>query len=153
AIAVRTGSTPVPDATTWTAFAPIASAGPLTLSSQYIQYRAVLSSASAAVTPRLDDIIITTAHAPVANPDSAIVAQNGSHIFQAAGSTSLTANDTDADPGDVLHVVGVTTPGHGLAALNDDGSVSYTPVANYIGPDAFSYTVSDGLLTSSALVS
>ena len=28
-----------------------------------------------------------------------------------------------------------------------DGSVAYTPTLNYNGPDAFTYTVSDGLLT------
>ncbi len=36
--------------------------------------------------------------------------------------------------------------------VNADGSVNYTPTANYFGPDAFTYTVSDGLLTASATV-
>ncbi|HXI31180.1 MAG TPA: Ig-like domain-containing protein, partial [Vicinamibacterales bacterium] len=152
AISVRTGDTPTPDGT-WTAFTPIASGGPLTMNSQFIQYQAVLSSASSQITPRLDDIIISTGHAPVANPDSVIVPENGTHLFQPSGSGSLTANDTDADPGDVLLVVGVTAPAHGTAVLNADGSVAYTPAANYSGSDAFTYTVSDGLLTASAVVS
>src|SRR5262245_13036078 len=58
-IAVRTGITPAPDPT-WTAFSPIASGGPLSLTSQFIQYRAVLSSGNPGVTPQLEDIIIST---------------------------------------------------------------------------------------------
>ena len=49
-------------------------------------------------------------------------------------------------------VVAVTTPSHGVAMVHADGSVDYTPAANYYGPDAFTYTVSDGLLTASATV-
>src|SRR4051812_10764504 len=152
AIGIRSGNTAEPDGT-WTAWTPIASGGPLTLNSRYIQYRAALSSSNAATTPQLEDIMISTGHAPVANPDSAIVPENGSHLFQASGAGSLVANDTDADAGDVLRVVGVTQPAHGFAVLNADGSVTYTPTATYNGPDAFAYTVSDGLLTATAAVS
>jgi VCBS repeat-containing protein len=152
AIGVRTGNTPTPDGS-WSPFVPIASAGPLSLQSQFIQYRANLTSSNSDITPQLEDIIISTGHAPVANPDSAIVPQSGSHVFQASGASSLTANDTDADAGDILRVVGVTAPSHGSAILNADGSVTYTPTAAYSGPDAFTYTVSDGLLSSSATVS
>jgi hypothetical protein len=152
AIAVRGGNTAVPDAT-WSAFAPMSSGGPIELTSQFIQYRAVLATANVDITPQLEDIIISTGHAPVANPDSAIVPENGSHTFPYSGPGSLTANDTDADAGDLLRVVGVTAPSHGSTVLNADGSVKYTPVATYFGPDAFTYTVSDGLLTASATVS
>ena len=152
AISMRTGNTATPDAT-WTDWVAVASSGPLSVNSRFIQYRAALASSNSEVTPQLEDIIISTGHAPVANPDSAIVPENGSHVFQATGPTSLTANDTDADPGDVLRVTAVTPPTHGSAILNSDGSVTYTPTATYSGPDAFSYTVSDGLLTASALVS
>ncbi|HXI27390.1 MAG TPA: N,N-dimethylformamidase beta subunit family domain-containing protein, partial [Vicinamibacterales bacterium] len=150
-IAVRTGNTAVPDAT-WSDFQPMSSGGPLTLNSQYIQYRAVLATTDAAVTPALEDIIISTGHAPVAHPDSAIVPENGTHLFPYAGPGSLTENDTDAD-NDLLRVVGVTPASHGTVVLNADGSVRYTPLTNYSGPDAFTYTVGDGLLTSSATVS
>ncbi|HXI30098.1 MAG TPA: Ig-like domain-containing protein, partial [Vicinamibacterales bacterium] len=152
AISLRGGDTATPDAT-WSAFTPMSSDGPISLTSRFIQYSAVLTSANPELTPLLEDITISTGHAPVAHADSAVVAENGSHLFPASGPGSLTVNDTDADPGDVLHVVGVTAPSHGSAVLSEDGSVLYTPAATYSGPDAFTYTVSDGLLTSSAAVS
>src|SRR5207237_8865079 len=71
---------------------------------------------------------------------------------RASGPGSLIANDTDADR-DALEVVAVGAASHGIAELNFDGSVRYTPAVDYSGPDSFIYTVSDGLLTSSALVS
>jgi len=54
-------------------------------------------------------------------------------------------NDSDAD-GDALTVTAVTTPANGTAALvpTAPGSVTYTPKANFVGTDSFSYTVSDG---------
>jgi len=151
AVALRGGNTAVPDAT-WSNFVPMSSGGPITMNSQFIQYRATLTSSNTDITPQLEDVIISTGHAPVANADSAIVPENGSHLFPYSGPGSLVANDTDPDPGDVLRVVSVTAPSHGTAIVNPDGSVLYTPLATYSGPDAFTYTVSDGLLTASAPV-
>ena len=156
AISVRTGDTPTPPrprTARGRAFAPVASAGPLSLRSRYIQYRVDLSSSDPAATPVLEDIIISTGNAPIAVPDFAAVQKNGSHTFQASGPGSLTFNDTDADVNDTLSVVGVSAPSHGTVVLHDDGSVTYTPASLYEGPDAFVYTVSDGLLTASATVS
>ena len=55
----------------------------------------------------------------------------------------MLANDTDLD-GDTLSVSSVTAPAHGTAAANPDGTITYTPAANYNGADSFSYTVGDG---------
>ena len=52
-------------------------------------------------------------------------------------------NDTDAD-GDPLTAVLVSGPAHGTLTLNADGSFTYTPDANYNGPDSFTYKASDG---------
>ncbi len=152
AMSVRTGSTPDAEDGTWTGWQPIASPGSLALSSRYIQYRAVLATTDPAVTPELQDVIITTGHAPVAVDDSINTPQNATMTLPAAGPGSLVANDIDAD-NDVLEVVGAGPASHGTVFVNFDGSVQYTPAANYSGPDAFVYTVSDGLLTSSAVAS
>ena len=56
---------------------------------------------------------------------------------------SVLADDIDVD-GDTLSTTGVTSPAHGTASVNPDGSVTYDPANNYVGSDAFDYTVSDG---------
>ncbi len=150
-ISVRTGNTAVPDGT-WTPWVAIAGPSPLTLNSQFIQYRAEISTTNPFVSPELQDVIITTGSAPVAVDDFVSVAKNGTYTFQPSGLGSLTFNDTDLDAGDTLRVIAVTAPSQGVATLNADGSVAYTPALNYDGPDAFVYTVSDGLLTASATV-
>ena len=47
----------------------------------------------------------------------------------------------------------MTSPAHGTAILNANGSVTYTPAPGFTGTDSFTYTVSDGLLTATATVS
>src|SRR5205807_1576670 len=51
--------------------------------------------------------------------------------------------DTDVD-GDALTVTGVTQGAHGAVAINADGTLTYTPGADFNGSDSFNYTVSDG---------
>ena len=53
------------------------------------------------------------------------------------------ANDSDPD-GDSLYVAGLMQPAHGTAALNPDGTITYSPAVNFNGNDSFIYTVSDG---------
>jgi len=65
AISVRTGNTPTPPADgtaddDWTAFVPIAAPGPLTQTSQFIQYLAEMTTSDPNQTPELDDVIIST---------------------------------------------------------------------------------------------
>ncbi|MBE9078501.1 tandem-95 repeat protein [Romeria aff. gracilis LEGE 07310] len=60
-------------------------------------------------------------------------------------------NDTDAD-GDALSVTAVGEAANGSAAINGDGTVTYTPNAGFRGDDRFTYTVSDGDLTDMGTV-
>jgi uncharacterized repeat protein (TIGR01451 family) len=78
--------------------------------------------------------------APVALGDSAPLNAPSTQI-----DIDVLANDTDANPADVLAISAVTTPGHGTATITAGGKVRYvlTDTA-FIGTDTFTYTVSDG---------
>jgi uncharacterized repeat protein (TIGR01451 family) len=60
---------------------------------------------------------------------------------------SVLANDTDPNTAQTLSASAPTTPAHGTAVVNGDGTITYTPDAGYSGPDAFDYTVGDGVAT------
>ena len=63
----------------------------------------------------------------------------------------LLANDTDVDtPNAALTIASVTSGAGGTAVLNADGTVTFTPNANFNGAASFTYTVTDGALTSTA---
>src|SRR5207253_3256072 len=74
---------------------------------------------------------------PAAVNDAATTAED------TAVSIAVLTNDSDAD-GDTLTVSVATAPTHGTAAVNPDGTIRYTPAANYNGSDSFSYTLSAG---------
>ena len=57
--------------------------------------------------------------------------------------TQLLRNDFDID-GDSLAVVSVQDARNGSVVLNADGTITFTPDANFNGEARFSYTVSDG---------
>ncbi len=60
---------------------------------------------------------------------------------------SVLANDSD-DNGDALTAILDNDPGHGLLALNPNGSFIYTPTLNTNGSDNFTYRTYDGGLNS-----
>ena len=58
-------------------------------------------------------------------------------------------NDSDPDVSNTLTAALVTGPAHARSfQLNSDGSFTYVPVAEYYGPDTFTYHASDGTLYS-----
>ena len=67
---------------------------------------------------------------------------------------SIRVLDNDSDPdGDFFQLSETSTPSHGTAALNGDGTVTYTPEAGFTGSDSFTYTIADSNGgTGSALV-
>src|SRR5207237_155861 len=81
---------------------------------------------------------------PVANPDAATVAEDGSVAIDAAGNDSPgPANESSQ----LVHVSHVDAPAHGSATIissgPDAGKILYSPDANYNGPDSFTYTATD----------
>ncbi|ERN40551.1 peptidyl-prolyl cis-trans isomerase (rotamase) - cyclophilin family [Rubidibacter lacunae KORDI 51-2] len=75
----------------------------------------------------------------------------GSTNEDAAVTVDVLANDSDPD-GDALSVESATQGRNGSVTINADGTVTYTPNANFNGSDSFEYTVTDGGLTATATV-
>jgi large repetitive protein len=101
--------------------------------------------------------------APVANGDSFLGVGNtelrvgtGPSLNPAVViSGSVLANDTDADGGpSALVVTTTTTPSAngGSVTMNPNGSFNYFPPVGFLGTDSFSYTITDGVATSTATV-
>ena len=101
------------------------------------------SSSEGGTPPRLDVVYTIESGAPantppVAHDDNVTLNEDTTLAVAVLG------NDTDAN-GDTLYVTGIDTgPAHGAAAVNADGTIQYTPDANFFGADSFTYTISDG---------
>src|SRR5207249_3383958 len=81
---------------------------------------------------------------PVAANDSYSVNEDTTLTVAAAG---VLANDSDIDSPTITAIL-VSGPAHGTLSLNANGSFTYTPAANYNGPDSFTYKANDGSLDS-----
>lgn len=82
---------------------------------------------------------------PVAAADNYQVEVDGQLTVNAAN--GVLANDLDVEGTALTAVLGTTTQ-HGNLTLNPNGSFTYTPAAGYEGTDSFTYTASDGELSS-----
>jgi VCBS repeat-containing protein len=65
---------------------------------------------------------------------------------------NVLSNDTDADAGTTLHATVVNGPSNGQLVLNDNGSFTYTPSANWNGSDSFTYKVNDGTVDGNTAI-
>ncbi len=67
----------------------------------------------------------------------------------------VTTNDTDTDGIDSTTVVITGDPANGAAVNNGDGTITYTPNADFNGADSLTYTVEDltGILSNEATAS
>jgi len=81
-----------------------------------------------------------------ANDDSATTAEDTPVTID------ILANDT-APGGATPAIAEVESPSFGSVAVNPNGTVTYTPAPNYYGPDAFAYTITDGVDIDTATVS
>ncbi len=101
----------------------------------------------------VDDGTATSAPATVSidvtpvNDEPTATAQSVSTAEDTPTVITLTGADVDID--DELTFALVDQPSHGSVSLSGD-EATYTPAANYHGPDSFTFTVGDGVLTSAA---
>jgi large repetitive protein len=90
--------------------------------------------------------VIATNEPPAAQNNSYSTDEDTALVVAAPG---VLSNDTDPD-GNPLTAVLVAGPAHGSVTVNPNGGFSYTPAANYNGPDSFTYKANDGTADSNA---
>ena len=147
---VRTGNTETPD-DGWSSWKPLSGSGDAVgLAGRYLQYRAVFETGDPELTPLLAEVTATYGDAPPNQPplvvDDAYSVDEDGQLSVTSGDGVL-ANDSDPDD-DPLSAVLVSGTAHGQLTLNPDGSFTYTPAADYHGPDSFTYAADDGTATS-----
>jgi hypothetical protein len=92
-----------------------------------------IATVSITVTPLNDS--------PVAVNDAYSTPEDTQLVISAPG---ILGNDTDVDGPLPLTAVLASSPTNGSLTLNANGSFTYTPNANYNGPDSFTYRARDG---------
>jgi hypothetical protein len=105
---------------------------------------------NASCTP--DDPTTTLITTTVAVPNTAPTATDQSVDvgYQTAKAITLTGTDPESNP--LTFALGATAPAHGLLT-GTPPNLTYTPNAGYSGPDSFTFTASDGLLSDIGTVS
>lgn len=87
---------------------------------------------------------------PVINADTYVVNQDS--VLQVNAATGVLANDSDPSGLSLTTLAVSSGPLYGQLNMNSDGSFSYQPNANFYGQDVFVYQASNGIRTSSAVV-
>ncbi len=87
-----------------------------------------------------DTVLVSSNRAPTAFDLGLDIAEDGTIGEPAPGLLVPPTSDPD---GDALTLVGLSDPAHGTTTFSPDGTWSYTPDADYSGPDSFTYTVAD----------
>lgn len=108
------------------------------------------------VTQNVTIVIGGTPDAPVARNDTLF---NSTQVAFSEGTNTtfstavLLANDTDPDNNTTLTIQSVGAAHGGTVTLNNDHTITYAPDESFFGADSFTYTITDGSLTSTATVS
>ncbi|WP_193388347.1 tandem-95 repeat protein, partial [Anaeromyxobacter sp. PSR-1] len=105
--------------------------GPDTLTYQVVDRDGQAASAQVSL-----EVTPVDSGAPVAAADAFSTAEDT--VLAAA---DVLANDTILDGPPAVSLA--SQPAHGTATANADGTITYAPAANYAGPDAFTYRVTD----------
>jgi hypothetical protein len=100
-------------------------------------YDLVVTSPFGSVTSQV--AVLTVNRLPVGVADTLATRRNAA-VQVAASKLARNDRDPDSDP---LSVTAVSPASHGTVQL-DHGMITYTPMTDYVGPDGFDYTVSDG---------
>ncbi|MEO8253155.1 MAG: RICIN domain-containing protein [Flavobacterium sp.] len=87
---------------------------------------------------------------PVAVTENIVLAQGATATTLIGGTTSLLANDTDAEK-NILTAILVTSPVNGVLTLNANGTFSYVHNGTNTTTDSFTYKANDGTSDSNVV--
>ena len=90
------------------------------------------------------ELVSTLPLPPVAVADVYSASQNTALVVPASG---VLANDSDPQSRPLTAILNAG-PSHGSLTLNANGGFTYTPAANYLGADSFTYHANNGRLDS-----
>ncbi|WP_236622342.1 Ig-like domain-containing protein [Novipirellula maiorica] len=114
-------------------YSQVSPGGSALLEMAFSQGRLVLSDRTGVRTFAVSDLDLP----PIASDDEAITDEDQ------AVTINVLANDSDPEGGP-LSIVTTSDPENGSVAINSaDGTVTYTPLPNFWGSDAFTYTIED----------
>ena len=89
----------------------------------------------------IDNFQLTAVNGPLARPDFATVQKNGTVVIDVLANDYYGCNG-QASP---IPIIGVDVALNGTSTQNPNGTFTYTPDPNYLGPDFFTYKICDGL--------
>src|SRR5207247_8389297 len=149
ALSVRSGDTPTPDGS-WSAFAPLAGPGAIVgQTGRYLQYRAILGTSNAELTPALRDL--TVHFTPVGTGAGAFTYTPDAN-FSGADSFTYRANDGHADSNVATVTITVNAVNDAPVAIdgtlntNEDTPRTGTMTATDVDSAALTFAIKSGPL-------
>ncbi len=97
----------------------------------------VISDGNRGVSTAAVEVVVNAVNDPPVAVDDAATTNEDTPV-----TIGVLGNDTDID-GDPLTVTAATSP-DGVVVINADGTITFTPNADFNGPTTISYTISDG---------
>lgn len=103
------------------------------------------SAGPASAPPPVNYVLKSAGATTPGTPNRAPIAVNDSVVTTTSQAVTIDVLQNDSDPdGNSLSISATSRPAHGSVTRNQNGTLTYTPLAGYVGSDLFTYTVIDG---------
>jgi surface antigen len=87
----------------------------------------------------IDNLQLVAIYGPLARPDFVTVPMNGSITIPVLNNDYYGCDGPDA----IFPIIGVDVANNGTSTHNPNGTITYVPDPNYVGPDFFTYRITD----------